>query len=379
MISRLRVVAVVVAFAAGFGVPVHGGQHTVHAGDVTAQRSYDAQWLPDNVGKAWKITYRTTDARGTVTPSTGLVLVPKGAAPRGGWPVMSWAHGTQGIADRCAYSISGPYQPERDGAYLGAWVEQGYAVVASDYAGLGTPGEHAYLNVRAVQHNIVDMVAAAHQVWDNRRPVPLSSKWVSIGHSQGAGAAVAAAAVATQLQRPGLDFRGAVGDGTPAYVERDLLPLGAVDLVTPAATNAYVAYMLAGLTNIYPEVQTVLSDTGRQWVAAARSTCLGALTQEMDGVRLKTLFDAPLATVPGIQDKLAAYMAMPEQGFSKPVFLAHGTKDVDVSYPNAQAYAAALRANGQPVKFVSYDTNHSDTMTASLPDTTAFVAALIAP
>ena len=41
--------------------------------------------------------------QGTVAVS-GTVAVPKGKAPKGGWPVVSWAHGTIGIADACAPS-----------------------------------------------------------------------------------------------------------------------------------------------------------------------------------------------------------------------------------------------------------------------------------
>ena len=72
--------------------------------------------------------------------STGTLFLPKGRAPRGGWPVISWAHGTSGLGDRCAPSVVGPALPQRDRPYLANWMRQGYAIVASDYAGLGTPG-----------------------------------------------------------------------------------------------------------------------------------------------------------------------------------------------------------------------------------------------
>ena len=39
-------------------------------------------------------------------------------------------------------------------------MREGYAVVASDYTGLGTPGLPAYLNGRSEAHNIVDVVKA---------------------------------------------------------------------------------------------------------------------------------------------------------------------------------------------------------------------------
>ena len=51
---------------------------------------------------------------------------------------MAWAHGTVGIADKCAPSWAG--RSQRDVDYLNHWLGQGYVVVASDYQGLGVPG-----------------------------------------------------------------------------------------------------------------------------------------------------------------------------------------------------------------------------------------------
>jgi aryl-alcohol dehydrogenase-like predicted oxidoreductase len=58
----------------------------------------------------------------------------------------AWAHGTIGTADVCAPSWAG--RSERDITYLNHWLDQGYAVLASDYQGLGTPGGHPYLTTR---------------------------------------------------------------------------------------------------------------------------------------------------------------------------------------------------------------------------------------
>ena len=41
---------------------------------------------------------------GKTVAVSGTVAVPKGKAPKGGWPVITWAHGTVGIADACAPS-----------------------------------------------------------------------------------------------------------------------------------------------------------------------------------------------------------------------------------------------------------------------------------
>lgn len=117
-------------------------------------------------------------------------------------------------------SIAGPAEVDRDWGYLGAWMRQGYAIVATDYAGLGTPGEHPYLDGRVEAHNVVDAVRAATAHYPG-----LARKCVVVGQSQGAGAAVSTARYATTFG-PDLDYRGAVATGTPAYIEDIITPLG---------------------------------------------------------------------------------------------------------------------------------------------------------
>src|SRR5687767_6376894 len=45
------------------------------------------------------LLYRSTSPDGKGTVESGTVAIPKGKAPKGGWPVVSWAHGTIGAAD----------------------------------------------------------------------------------------------------------------------------------------------------------------------------------------------------------------------------------------------------------------------------------------
>ncbi len=73
----------------------------------------------------------------------GLRDAPRGKPPKHGWPVVSWAHGTTGIADACAPSRDpkGPYTFYA-AKQFGAWLKAGYAVANTDYEGLGTPGVH---------------------------------------------------------------------------------------------------------------------------------------------------------------------------------------------------------------------------------------------
>src|SRR5918998_4556341 len=61
--------------------------------------------------RTWTLLYRSTSLRGKAIGVSGFVMLPRGKPPKAGWPVVSWAHGTTGIADRCAPSRDpkGPY------------------------------------------------------------------------------------------------------------------------------------------------------------------------------------------------------------------------------------------------------------------------------
>jgi Secretory lipase len=99
-------------------------------------------WAPGTQGGAEGI--RTSDLR-----SAGIAR----------WRALpAWAHGTVGSADVCAPSWAG--RSERDITYLNPWLDQGYAVVASDYQGLGTPGGHPCLTTRPEAYSVLDSVRA---------------------------------------------------------------------------------------------------------------------------------------------------------------------------------------------------------------------------
>ena len=111
-----------------------------------------------------RVLYTSQDRDGRTVPVSGMVLVPRGTPPDGGWPVVSWGHGTTGVADVCAPSLTdnlfyNEYAQEAS-SLLGA----GYAVVATDYPGLGTPGMHCYLVGADEANAVIDIVTASRRI-----------------------------------------------------------------------------------------------------------------------------------------------------------------------------------------------------------------------
>jgi hypothetical protein len=373
------VLCTAMALSGGVAQAAPGGGAGAPPGTVLSVRPLDrALWVP-GTGHGYRLGYVSRNGFGAEAVTSGEVLIPAGRAPRGGWPVISWAHGTSGLADACAPSRVGPAEKARDFSYLATWMRQGYAIVGTDYAGLGTPGLPAYLNGASEAHNIVDMVTAARAFANGRLPAAmhLARKYVIIGQSQGGGAAIYTARYATALGGPGLSYRGAVGTGTPANVEKALLPLGPKSppvALTPGITS-YIAYIFASLRHVHPElgIDGILTAEGRTYLAMAERECVNAFEAKLTGVNVGDWFTRPVALLPNFAATLSDYMAMPTSGFDTPFFMANGLADTDVPFAIVAPYVAQLEAGGEPVEFHTYSTDHNGTMAASLPDSIPFV------
>ena len=99
------------------------------------------------VRNAQRVLYKSTNRRGKAIAVSGTVLVPN--APwigLGSRPVIGYAPGTQGMADRCAPSRQFSEGIEYEGIGIEALLLRGYAVAMPDYEGLGTVGIHTYMD-----------------------------------------------------------------------------------------------------------------------------------------------------------------------------------------------------------------------------------------
>ena len=107
-----------------------------------------------------RLLYTSTDGIKGNAPIvvSGALFLPPGQAPDGGWPLLLWSHGTVGIADHCAPTWTG-YVPFHQ-AHLAHWLAQGFAIVASDYQGLGTRGIHPYMATQPEAYSNLDIIRA---------------------------------------------------------------------------------------------------------------------------------------------------------------------------------------------------------------------------
>jgi pimeloyl-ACP methyl ester carboxylesterase len=152
---------------------------------------------------AVRVVFRSTSSNGADTEVSGVVAVPAGRPPKGGWPIVAFGHSLTGVDDKCAPSLA-----KELGGYSSALVtllNRGFMVTMPDYQGLGIKGyEHVALDWATLGNNMIDAVRAARRVLPDA-----STKWAADGSGQG-GLAAWAAAERARDYGDGLNMVGAI-------------------------------------------------------------------------------------------------------------------------------------------------------------------------
>lgn len=248
---------------------------------------------------------------------SGLVIEPAGRPPPGGWPVVSYAHGTTGVGDPCAPSGSPSLLGELPAVL--PLVERGYLVTATDYEGLGTPGPHPYLQPVSEGRSVIDAVRAARAV------VPAASpRWVAVGPSQGGHAAWAAAELAGRRGpgAGGLEFLGAVALAPPT----DLSTLVAeVPYGLSRQQRAFYPLVLHSLQLRHPSLDYADYLSGRP-LAAMDELDTSCIPEAFTQAPVSAFAPSSPAALDRVQQWLQE-LALPQRRAAGPLFVAAGGND----------------------------------------------------
>lgn len=324
-------------------------------------------WLP-STARAYRLRYISTGWLGLPSVVSGAVFVPTGPEPADGWPVVSWAHGTVGVADACAPSIAG--RTARDITYLSAWLQAGYAVVSTDYQGLNTFGRHPYLDGESAAYDVTNMVRAARHVEPS-----LSSAWLAIGQSQGAHAALFTGALGPDYA-PELDLRGTIATAPPTQWRTLLVDAGPLRPDAPA--NPFGIEVLAGVETTHPlsfRASRYLTSFGREVYKAALDTdCFAQTAGKVAGLLNADVYDMNDAEFEQLIVRMEE-QDIPVAAYDAPVYIVQGTADTVVHPPASATTAEQLSAAGSDVTFEQYEgTDHNGLLAAALPDLLAWAA-----
>jgi hypothetical protein len=351
-------------------------------GVLLQQEAMPAALVLPNAAQGIRILYSSTDGDDGKTANyvSGDLQLPKGTPPAGGWPVIAWAHGTVGVADICAPSWT--TRDPRDVDYLDAWLAQGYAVVSSDYQGLGTPGLHPYLHSRAEAYSVLDGVRAAIKNFPQ-----LSSSVVIVGQSQGAQGAIATAGYAPTYA-PELKLLGTVATGVPYQLQSVLAYLNALTAQVPttgftAVLGTLESYAWLGYSTAERVIPNfLLSDhltaKGKAFYSVVATQCLGPIVDYINQNKLVTS-DVFSADVTAWATQVLQYSNYPTVKFAGPMFVGTGTLDTDIPTVVQYLFAKDACAAGSTVEQHYYaGQDHDGTVLASLVDSKPFVQKLFA-
>ncbi|EJN02132.1 putative hydrolase or acyltransferase of alpha/beta superfamily [Phyllobacterium sp. YR531] len=213
----------------------------------------------------WNIIYVTEGVGGQLVYVSGEIYIPVAKSGKAR-PLALWNHETSGTEDSCA--------PSRNNLSSENWtripavtelLKRGYVVVGSDYQGLGTPGETAYLNGPAQAYASLDAVRAAVKFPDSNA----ETRFTTYGWSQGGQTSLWVSHL-QESYAPELDLLGVVGIA-PASRHWDLTEY---DLTT-TITGGYYIMRMAGLSVGHPELKLrdVLSTEGLEMLTQLSAGC----------------------------------------------------------------------------------------------------------
>lgn len=304
--------------------------------------------------RAYRVRYRSVSPSGAPIEVTGLAYIPAGKAPVGGWPVLSYAHGTVGLADRCAPSkrLSGI-----ETTVAGTFNAIGMAVVASDFEGLGTPGRHPYLVGISEGRGVLDIVRAARSIPGS----DLSSTFVVWGHSQGGHAALFAGELAATWA-PELKLAGVVAGAPPSQL---------TDVAASIENSPYRGYFFmvaAGLNAADPslDLSLALTPTALALLPVVDTGCNAEVFKAFSAdpfdslVNRRALNENPwrgalLANEPG------------QVRTSAPILIIHGDQDEQIPVRTSETLKKKLCALGDSVERRVYaGQNHGSAALVSL-------------
>ena len=293
-------------------------------------------------GRVYKVLYRSESLQDEPIGVSGWIAVPDEPA-EGGAPVMSWAHGTKGLADQCAPTRAGTIDEEVP--FIEAFMDRGFVVVASDFEGLGTPGGHPYVIGPSLSRSVLDGARAAQGLADTGDQVFL------FGHSEGSTGVLFANEQADEYA-PELDVVGTVSSASGVFEADDTIAdylmgseLKGFMMMVGAANNA--AYGDEG----FP-LEEHFTPEGIEELAALEELCVQEAIDYYAPLDGEAIFTEDAFSVPN-----ADSLPGSEVGVG-PLLMIHGIGDSTIPPPSVAPWVEAACEKGQVVDLEWFDTGH---------------------
>jgi predicted esterase len=313
-----------------------------------------------SASKTILVLYRSLDPKGNPIAVSGTIDLPKGKAPKGGFKVISWAHGTTGAADICAPSRNAAGNPA-DGyiAYATAsydgWLKDGHPVLRTDYEGLGTSGPHRYLVGASEGRGVVDIVLAARELYP-----ALSKDYLIGGHSQGGHGGLFAGSLAPKLA-PKLNLKGVFVYAPASHLWEQGQAIGNLGAGFEGLSGVAIMIMYSAAREAGVDPSTLVTDEIAAKLGLIEEVCSAELAQALGTVQPKDIL-RPGVTTASID---AALKAMnPNVKIKAPVLILQGLGDNTVFPAFTEALVNELKKSGDKVTYNTFaGLSHSGVVT----------------
>lgn len=325
--------------------------------------------------KATTVLYHSRTATGADDAVTGTVLQPQtawtGTGPR---PVVSFAVGTQGLAQSCAPSKQMTAGTEYENSNISLALQQGWDVEVTDYEGYTTGSTPTYVAGKSEAHAVLDIVRAAAQVPGS--DVTTASPLTIWGYSQGGGAS----AWATVLQpsyASDLHLLGDASGGVPADSR------AVNDSLNGNVGAGFLIYGLIGFAQAFPTQVPLYSHAnaaGLNAFALAKTQCTTQSLTTFAGVDISSYLN-PGETLNSFESLSGVAQVLSDNSITfntavpqVPVLQYHGAIDEILPLAQARALHSTWCAKGVRTQLDLFASDHLTTNTQAAPLAVSFLA-----
>jgi hypothetical protein len=326
-------------------------------GELIRSEPIDQYNLPYELS-ALRILYYSRTTKGEGVAVSAVVLIPDGKPPAGGWPVIAWAHEFRGAARQCAPSLM---KNLGAGPILAMYANLGYAVVATDYSGLGADSGKPVLDMQSNALDVMYSVLAARAAVKE-----IGSKWIAVGPFQGGLAAVAVSE--SEVRDP--NYLGSVATSGVADAQETY------QRFAQGSSNRMLLVLASTVKALYPEFQLsdMLKDTALPAYQRVAQTCGGETEPEFTTGMLKPGWESNRfvkeffgRNTPGQK---------PAHG---PLLVISGEADPAIPAEMSGKTVARMCKQGSRILFLKYpDLDASGVMGASVADQISWIKARFA-
>lgn len=315
---------------------------------------------------AYRIQYVSTGMNGETVPATAFITLPYMTFPGQKPRLMAFAHGTIGVTPSCAPSSSYNFYDYYTWQMLAV---AGYAVVGTDYTGLGNNyTAHKYVNCVLNSEDTYWSVIAARRAFPNT----FTRRWAAMGHSQGGGTVWGLSENPRVTDSESGEYIGSVAVAPAARIFDQALESARYQELSAEASSAkFMSLIAKGVQAVNPPSTKIdfFSDAAlkRTELIDKLQLCLrgsGSVTADLPLAGIKN--STALQNSEQLKDFQKKYGAAQGKKASRDLLVLQGMADGTVNYNATKiSYHAACEA-GNSVRLSLYPgLDHQPVLTAS--------------